>query len=102
MTGRGVCVLIMVGQEFLATAVICSFVRRVLWANRTVSTSFNEIVGTSPDSWEDAARTAIETASKRLGDLRVAEVVRTDVTIEDGGVALFRTRLNVSFKYESD
>ena len=62
----------------------------------------NEIVGTSPDSWEDAARAAVETASKSLRDLRVAEVVRMDVTIDGGGVALFRTRLNVSFKYESD
>ena len=62
----------------------------------------NEIVGTSPTSWEDAATVAIATASKRLRDLRVAEVVRMDVTIDDGGVALFRTRLNVSFKYESD
>jgi dodecin len=61
----------------------------------------NEIVGTSPTSWEDAARAAVETASGRLRDLRVAEVVRMDVTIADGGIALFRTRLNVSFKYES-
>ena len=61
----------------------------------------NEIVGTSPTSWEDAAQAAIATASKSLRDLRVAEVVKQDITIEDGGVALFRTRLTVSFKYES-
>jgi flavin-binding protein dodecin len=60
----------------------------------------NEIVGTSPDSWEDAARTAISTAAAKLRDLRVGEVVRQDLTIEDGKVAMFRVRLNVSFRYE--
>jgi flavin-binding protein dodecin len=59
-----------------------------------------ELVGTSAESWEDAARTAIETASGTLRDLRVAEVVKLDVTVEDGKVARFRTRLNLSFKYE--
>jgi dodecin len=59
-----------------------------------------ELVGVSTDSWEDAARRAIETASSTLRDLRVAEVVKLDVTIEDGKVARFRTRLDVSFKYE--
>jgi hypothetical protein len=59
-----------------------------------------ELVGTSAQSWEAAAKTAIETASTTLRDLRVAEVVRQDVTIEDGKVALYRVRLNVSFKYE--
>lgn len=61
----------------------------------------NEIVGTSEDSWEDAARVAIDTAGAKLRDLRVAEVVKMDTTIEDGRVALFRVRLTVSFKYES-
>ena len=60
----------------------------------------NEIVGTSEDSWEDAARVAIDTAGAKLRDLRVAEVVKMDATIEEGRVALFRVRLNVSFKYE--
>jgi dodecin len=59
-----------------------------------------ELVGVSTESWEDAARRAIETASSTLRDLRVAEVVKLDVTIEEGKVARFRTRLNVSFKYE--
>ena len=59
-----------------------------------------ELVGVSTASWEDAARRAIETASGTLRDLRVAEVVKLDVTIEDGKVARFRTRVNVSFKYE--
>jgi flavin-binding protein dodecin len=59
-----------------------------------------ELVGVSTDSWEDAARRAIKTASSTLRDLRVAEVVKLDVTIEDGKVARFRTRLDVSFKYE--
>lgn len=59
-----------------------------------------ELVGTSAQSWEAAAKTAVETASKTLRDLRVAEVVRQDLTIEDGKVTLYRVRLNVSFKYE--
>lgn len=59
-----------------------------------------ELVGTSAQSWEAAAKSAIETASKSLRDLRVAEVVRQDVTIENGKVATYRVRLNVSFKYE--
>jgi dodecin len=59
-----------------------------------------ELVGTSNQSWEAAAKAAIETASKTLRDLRVAEVVRQDMTIEDGKVTTYRIRLNVSFKYE--
>lgn len=61
----------------------------------------NEIVGTSEESWEDAARAAIETAGAKLRDLRVAEVVKMDATIEEGRIAQFRVRLSVSFKYES-
>ena len=61
-----------------------------------------ELVGTSTESWEAAAQAAVETASASLRDLRVAEVVKLDVTIEDGKVARFRTRLNLSFKYEND
>ena len=59
-----------------------------------------ELVGTSNQSWEAAAKGAIETASKSLRDLRVAEVVRQDLTIENGKVTNYRIRLNVSFKYE--
>ena len=59
-----------------------------------------ELVGTSSTSWEAAAKSAIETASKSLRDLRVAEVVRQDLTMEDGKVTKYRVRLNVSFKYE--
>jgi flavin-binding protein dodecin len=58
-----------------------------------------EIVGTSPKSWEDAAKTALETAAKSLDDLRVAEVVKQDVTFENGKVSAFRVRLNISFKF---
>ncbi len=62
-----------------------------------------EIVGTSDTSWEDAARAAVATASSTLRDLRVAEVVRQDVTIgEDGLPDEYRVRLSVSFKYESE
>ena len=57
-----------------------------------------ELVGTSEKSWEDAARTAVETAGKSLEELRIAEVTRLDVTVENGKVKTFRTRLNVSFK----
>jgi len=59
-----------------------------------------EIVGTSPKSWEDAAQTALRTATKSLEDLRVAEVVKQDVTVEKGKITAFRVRLNISFKYK--
>jgi flavin-binding protein dodecin len=59
-----------------------------------------EIVGTSSESWEDAARAAITTASQTLRDLRVAEVVAQDVNIDEGGGVTFRTKLSVSFKFE--
>jgi flavin-binding protein dodecin len=59
-----------------------------------------ELVGTSRTSWEDAARNAVETASHSLRDLRVAEVIKTDVVIENGKVASFRVRVSLSFKFE--
>jgi hypothetical protein len=59
-----------------------------------------ELVGTSRTSWEDAARNAVETASHSLRDLRVAEVTKTDVVIENGKIASFRVRVSLSFKYE--
>ncbi len=58
-----------------------------------------EIVGTSTTSWEEAAKFAVETAAKSLEDLRVAEVVKQDVTIEDGKVTGYRVRLTISFKF---
>jgi dodecin len=61
----------------------------------------SEIVGTSTESWERAAANAVETAAKSLRDLRVAEVVELDMTIEDGVVSTYRARVKVSFKYES-
>jgi len=60
-----------------------------------------ELVGTSSTSWEAAAKSAVETASKSLRDLRVAEVVRQNLTIENGKVTKYRVRLNVSFKYDA-
>lgn len=60
-----------------------------------------EVIGVSNDSWEAAARSAVETAAKTVRDLRVAEVVRQDVTIQDGAIVNFRVRLGISFKYES-
>ena len=59
-----------------------------------------DLVGTSKTSWEEAVKNAVQTASKSLRDLRVAEVTRLDVTIEKGKVTAFRARVNVSFKYE--
>ena len=59
-----------------------------------------ELVGTSPESWEQAAASAVETASQTLRDLRIAEVVELDLQIEDGRIRAYRTRLKVSFKYE--
>lgn len=59
-----------------------------------------ELVGSSDVSWEEAAKNAVETASKSLRDLRIAEVKQLDLKIEGGKVAAFRVRLNLSFKYE--
>lgn len=59
-----------------------------------------EVIGTSTQSWEDAAKAAVQTAAGTLRDLRIAEVVKMDVKIEDGKVLEFRTRLQLSFKYE--
>jgi dodecin len=60
-----------------------------------------EVIGTSTNSWEDAARNAVKTAGSTLRDLRIAEVTKLDVRIDDGGkIAQFRARLSLSFKYE--
>lgn len=61
-----------------------------------------EIVGTSPESWEAAAAAAIERASVSLRDLRIAEVVKQDVQIENGKVSAYRVRLNISFRFEDE
>jgi flavin-binding protein dodecin len=58
-----------------------------------------ELVGTSDKSWEEAAKTAVETAGESLKDLRIAEVTKLDMTIENGKISAYRARLNVSFKY---
>jgi flavin-binding protein dodecin len=60
-----------------------------------------EVIGVSSESWEDAARSAVETAAKSVRDLRVAEVLRNDVTIENGTISSYRVRLAISFKYDS-
>jgi hypothetical protein len=60
-----------------------------------------EVVGVSSESWEAAARVAVETAGKTVRDLRVAEVIRQDLTIENGSVVNYRIRLGISFKYDS-
>ena len=60
-----------------------------------------EIIGTSPVSWEDAAKNAVETAAKSLRDLRVAEVSKLDMKIEGGKVIAYRARISLSFKYDA-
>jgi len=59
-----------------------------------------QVIGTSSDSWEAAARNAVETAARTVRDLRVAEVEKLDLTIEDGHVTSYRAKVNISFKYE--
>ena len=59
-----------------------------------------ELVGTSDTSWEEAAKTAVETAGESLKDLRIAEVTKLDMSMENGKVKMYRARLNVSFKYQ--
>ncbi len=61
-----------------------------------------EVVGTSTKSWEDAAKQAVETAASTLDDIRIAEVVTQDATIENGKTSTYRVRLNISFKYHSE
>ena len=58
-----------------------------------------ELVGTSPNSWEEAAKNAVDTAGKSLKELRIAEIKQLDLKIEDGKVVAYRARVNVSFKY---
>jgi flavin-binding protein dodecin len=60
-----------------------------------------EVIGTSTESWEDAAKNAVKTASGTLRDLRIAEIVKLDMKVEGGKVRAFRARVLVSFKYES-
>jgi flavin-binding protein dodecin len=72
--------------------------RRIKMAGSTYK--IIELVGTSDVSWEEAAKTAVETAGETLKDLRIAEVTKLDMTIEEGKVASYRARLNVSFKYQ--
>jgi flavin-binding protein dodecin len=60
-----------------------------------------DVVGTSKTSWEEAAKNAVETASKSLRDLRIAEVAKMDLRVENGKVVAYRTRVQLSFKYES-
>jgi dodecin len=58
-----------------------------------------EVIGTSPNSWEDAARNAVETAGKSLRDLRIAEIGKLDMKVEGGKAVAFRARVQLSFKY---
>ena len=60
-----------------------------------------EVIGVSSESWEAAARNAVETAANTVRDLRIAEVIRQDVTIENGSISSYRVRLGLSFKYDT-
>jgi len=60
-----------------------------------------EVIGTSSNSWEDAARNAVRTAASSLRDLRIAEIEKLDVKIEDGKIVQFRARMALSFKYDA-
>jgi hypothetical protein len=60
-----------------------------------------DVIGTSPNSWEEAARNAVKTAAKSLRDLRIAEVTKLDLKVEDGKITQYRTRLSLSFKYSA-
>jgi hypothetical protein len=60
-----------------------------------------QVIGTSPVSWEDAAKSAVATASKTLKNLRIAEIEKLDLKVEDGKVTAFRAKVALSFKYES-
>jgi len=59
-----------------------------------------ELVGTSPESWEKAAKTAVDNAAKSLRDLRIAEIVQLDMQLKDGKVEAYRAKVKVSFKFE--
>jgi flavin-binding protein dodecin len=74
------------------------------WSKETVMSVYRvtEIIGTSSTSWEDAAAEAIRTAAGTLRDLRVAEVVKQDIHLDEGGAITYRTKLQLSFKYESE
>ncbi len=61
-----------------------------------------ELVGSSPESWEKAAANAVQTSSKHLRDLRIAEVVELDMQLEEGQIIAYRARIKVSFKYHGD
>src|SRR5688572_3084125 len=77
--------------------------RRIVMAKKGSNAVYRvtDVIGTSSQSWEDAARSAVKTASKSLRDLRIAEVTKLDVKVEDGRVVQFRTRLSLSFKYDA-
>ncbi len=61
-----------------------------------------EVIGTSSTSWEDAASEAVKTAAETIRDLRVAEVIKQDIHVDEGGTITYRTKLQLSFKYEQE
>jgi flavin-binding protein dodecin len=75
--------------------------REEIMAKDTGVYRVTEVIGTSTNSWEDAARNAVKTAAKSLRDLRIAEITKLDVRIENGKISQFRARLSLSFKYEA-
>jgi flavin-binding protein dodecin len=78
--------------------------QRAAWSKENIMSVYRvtEIIGTSSTSWEDAAAEAIRTAAGTLRDLRVAEVLKQDIHLDEGGAITYRTKLQLSFKYEPD
>ena len=72
------------------------------YENLIVVLQILELIGTSEKSWEDAAKNAVELASKSLKDLRIAEVISQDMKIEDGKILVYRTKIRVSFKFRKE
>ena len=76
----------------------------IMWQRRQENIyTVIELVGSSPTSWEDAVRNAVDTASESLRDIRIAEVTKLDVRLDDKGkIAAYRAKISLSFKYEKD
>ena len=89
-------------DSLVRTTVAPSTTRRAGQRQRMSVYRVTEVIGVSTESWEAAARTAIETAAGSVRELRIAEVIRQDVTIENGQVTGFRVRLAISFKYDTE
>jgi dodecin len=96
-------------MRWLPSASVCEIITVPNWANRHIQRGGQnmsvyrviDVVGTSTTSWEEAAADAINTARQSVRDIRVAEVVKQDIHVGDGGELIYRTKIQLSFKYES-